>query len=266
MVKTKKIKNLALIALSLLSITIIIGCVAPSKPLLSSVFNELNQAEQLSSKGKYTEAAALYEEIIAKDTIINSKLYFNCANNFYRSNNMGKAIFFYLKALRLDPYNKKIKANLSIARTDRDGGWSQNPPTSLFTITNNILTWVPLKLRLILFLFGTTAFWGLLTLKLLKKRPQKKYLFYILGFLTLFVGLTLCFDLTKPFHPKEGVALGSVEGRSGDNSSAPPLFNEPLSPGVEFTILQERAGWFFVKLKRGGECWVKSTAIGVLEY
>lgn len=262
----KKIRYLfTLFILISFSILFISGCAHSSKLVPATVTGQLEKAESFSAQGEYREAIIIYEELIEKNNIKNSKIYFNCANSYYQLNNHGKAIFFYLQALKIDPHNKKIKANLSIVRTKRDGGWKQTPPASFFNIANSLFAWLIPELRLILFLFFSTTFWGLLTLRLLKMRPKRKHLLYIAAILSFIVGLSLCFDLTKQFHPKEGVIFNYTEGRSADHSSAEPLFPEQLPPGVEFTILQERSGWILIKLKRGGECWIESSSAGITE-
>jgi tetratricopeptide (TPR) repeat protein len=73
------------------------------------------KANKLYQQEDYLIALELYQEIESQD-IASSELYFNMANVFYRTNQVAPSIYYYEKALILDPNNIDIKFNLEFAK------------------------------------------------------------------------------------------------------------------------------------------------------
>lgn len=63
----------------------------------------------------YDKAIAIYEALI-NDEGATKQLHYNLGNAYYRANEIGKAILNYERALRLDPTDDAIKANLEFAQ------------------------------------------------------------------------------------------------------------------------------------------------------
>ncbi len=72
-------------------------------------------ANKLYQQEDYLNALELYQKIESQD-FASSELYFNMANVFYRTNQVAPSIFYYEKALILDPNNSDIKFNLAFAK------------------------------------------------------------------------------------------------------------------------------------------------------
>ncbi len=66
----------------------------------------------LYDKGEYAQAADAYLAL-AKADGISVALYYNLANCYAQSGDLGSAILYYSRASRLDPSDKKIKNNLN---------------------------------------------------------------------------------------------------------------------------------------------------------
>ena len=66
------------------------------------------------SQARYSDAVRIYETVITNEGG-SSDLYYNLGNAYFRSDMIGKAILNYERALRLDPTDKDIKANLEYA-------------------------------------------------------------------------------------------------------------------------------------------------------
>lgn len=65
--------------------------------------------------GNYEKAAQKYEEIL-KNGSHSASLYYNLGNSYYKLNKIAPSIFYYEKALLLDPGDSEIKNNLEFAR------------------------------------------------------------------------------------------------------------------------------------------------------
>ena len=64
---------------------------------------------------QYAKAIDIYETVIEENGAT-SQLLYNLGNAYFRSNETGKAILCYERALRIDPTDEEIKANLEFAQ------------------------------------------------------------------------------------------------------------------------------------------------------
>lgn len=74
------------------------------------------QADSAYNREEYNRAIELYNKSIS-DEGVSTNLYYNLGNAYYRSNNLGKAIISYERALMLDPSNEEAAINLNFVRT-----------------------------------------------------------------------------------------------------------------------------------------------------
>ena len=81
------------------------------------VFEEANG---LYNDGKYSEAIEKYEEIL-NSNVHSAELYFNLANANYKLNNIAPSVYYYEKALLLEPNDEEIK-NKKRRRTRKPNG------------------------------------------------------------------------------------------------------------------------------------------------
>ena len=73
-----------------------------------------SDANEAYIAGEFARAEELYERIVADDKH-SLKLYFNLANACFKQNELGKAILYYKRALRLSPGDEDVRHNLAIA-------------------------------------------------------------------------------------------------------------------------------------------------------
>ena len=86
----------------------IIWMVSPS--ILSAQINVENifsQANELYNKGSYIEAINNYKEIIKND-FHSAELYYNLGNAYYRLDSIASSVYYYEKALQLNPNDREI--------------------------------------------------------------------------------------------------------------------------------------------------------------
>jgi tetratricopeptide (TPR) repeat protein len=74
-----------------------------------------DKANELYIQENYAEAAKAYEEILTTDQH-SVELYFNLANAYYKLNAIAPAIYYYEKALLIEPNNKDVRNNLKFAQ------------------------------------------------------------------------------------------------------------------------------------------------------
>lgn len=87
------------------------------------------QANDLYRQGRYREAAPLYESLVSEGAV-SASLYYNLGNAYFKQGQIGKAVLFYERAVRLAPKDKEILGNLSYTREfvqDRVSGPEPSP-------------------------------------------------------------------------------------------------------------------------------------------
>ena len=82
----------------------------------SSPTNLMAAANDRYERGEYTEAAQQYEALIDMG-YSDAALYFNLGNTYLESEDLGRAILSYLRALVLSPRDPDILNNLDLARS-----------------------------------------------------------------------------------------------------------------------------------------------------
>ena len=73
-----------------------------------------DQANTAYNSGNYEDAAELYQKILNTD-MESVPIYYNMGNAYYKLREYPKAIYYYEKALKLDPSNEDVRTNLEIA-------------------------------------------------------------------------------------------------------------------------------------------------------
>ena len=84
------------------------------------------QGNKFYEEGKYSQAGAMYEELI-KDGHISPAIYFNAGNAWFKAGQIGRAIYDYRRAEQLAPRDPDIRANLGIARAQAGTGIAALP-------------------------------------------------------------------------------------------------------------------------------------------
>lgn len=222
-----------------------------------------SSANEAYNKAEYTTALERYNAILDRG-LHSAALYYNLANTYFKTEQLGKAILYYNRALRLSPADEDIRHNLEYAE--------QMTKDSIEEIPEFILTtWV----RAVRGALSSTA-WSVISLILLAAALAMA-LFYLLaqrlalrkmGFYTMVIAAIL-FILTSLFawseremivNSKEAIIMSSaVSIKSSPDRAATELF--VLHEGTKVSIGHEMAGWAEVRISDGRKGWVEQSRI-----
>lgn len=211
---------------------------------------QMDQAQQSYDAGRFTEAAAQYESLIAQG-YADPVLFYNTGNAYFREGNVAAAIANYERALALDPRMAQAEANLkyALAATPRNlarplaGGWQEG-----------LLFWDD-SLRVgevrTLAILAWCAFWGVLFWRVLA--PRKGQL--LLAGILLAASLGFIVSLyAKSTPPELAVAQAQeVQVRTGASDSDTVRF--VLKTGDRVQVETEREGWLRVATVEGERGW-----------
>ena len=122
-------------------------------------------ANKLYEQGKFTQAAAAYEQLLQSGRA-SAALYFNLGNAWFKAGQIGRAIAVYHQAEQLTPRDPDLRANLQFARNQIQG------PTLASSRWQRALTQLSLN-EWTLLAAGAVWLW-LLLLALRQWRPSLK--------------------------------------------------------------------------------------------
>ena len=217
------------------------------------------QANNLYAKGDYSSAAKQYEKLLSQDGVA-PEIYYNLGNAYYKSNEIGRSILNYERALRLSPSFEDARFNLELAQlkvvdniipspTFFIGRWIQN---LIKLLTSNEWIYISFSVFILslvsifLFIFGPT-------------RILRKISF---NFAILFVGIsffTLIFSGVRKgqmYSHKDAIVMtGVISVKSSPDKSGTDLFQ--LHEGAKVTIKSSLGSWTEIKLSNGGIGWVE---------
>jgi len=77
---------------------------------------ELSAINSLYEKGDYKRCIIAYHNLASRYNIQCMTLFYNLANAYYQTGDLGRAILYYKKAQKLAPRDKEVAANLRIAQ------------------------------------------------------------------------------------------------------------------------------------------------------
>jgi tetratricopeptide (TPR) repeat protein len=141
---------------------------------------EFDKGNALYNDGDYKAAIQAYEVILEKG-LHSAELYYNLANCFYKLNKVGPTIYFYEKALMLDPKDTAILNNLAFAEKMRIDKIELIPEVGLVKLIKNIVDLFKLDTWAFVCIGFMLAFVGFFIAYYLNQSAKKKRLFFVLG-------------------------------------------------------------------------------------
>jgi tetratricopeptide (TPR) repeat protein len=228
-----------------------------------------NTQDETRALTLYRMALYRFERVIEAGQGNNGKLLYNIGNTYYRLGDVGRAILFYRRAQLLIPADPNLKHNLRYVRSQRIDLIPSRQDSRVF---RTLFFWhysLPPQVKLFLFIAALWAICLLITHVLLQsnwRKRWKKVFLTVWGGIALMMLVSLVTDEIRLRNLKDGVIIREeVVARKGDGIAYQRSFIDPLHQGTEFTLREERAGWYFIELFDGRKGWIPaSTAEMVL--
>ncbi|MCK5638601.1 MAG: tetratricopeptide repeat protein [Flavobacteriaceae bacterium] len=218
------------------------------------------QANKLYQQESYIEALKLYQEIENND-VESSALYYNMANIYYKTNQVAPSIYYYEKALVLDPTNEDITFNLEFAERMTLDNIEALPKSLGQKFRDNITlkftynTWAIIAVSLA-FLFAI-----LFLLYHFSYSTGKKRIYFITSILTvIFVSLSVFFAY-KNYHFVKNDIQAIIFAPQTQVKSAPTKssdVNFELHEGTKVQIIETLDNWKKIKIVDGKSGWMNA--------
>ncbi len=220
-------------------------------------------ANKLYQQERYIQALDQYQKIEKQD-LESASLYFNMANIYYRTNQVAPAVYYYEKALKLEPNNKDIRFNLDFAnRMILDN--IEPLPNSLWQkfMEGVILrftyeTWSRVAVGFA-FIFAI-----LFLLYHFSYSTGKKRIYFITSILSvIFVTTSLFFAYRNMHHVNTNIEA-IIFSPAADVKSAPTNSSDvyfELHEGTKVLILESLDNWKKIKIADGKMGWINTEAL-----
>ena len=228
---------------------------------------ELIKTEPEKAGDLFRKALLSFERINRAGGIENGKLYYNIGNIHFRLGDMGRAILNYRRAERFMPHDMNLQQNLDYARSRCADKIDAKPQTRIF---QTLFFWhydLNEGVRSSLFLIFFNLIWVLAGIYLFRKRAWLCNAIIACSIISLLLGGSLGVEAFQQSRTHSGVILaGEVVARKGDSTTFEPTFKDPLHAGAEFTLVEERKGWYHIELADGRQCWVPESSAEMINH
>ncbi|MGI9531865.1 tetratricopeptide repeat protein [Lutimonas sp.] len=217
-------------------------------------------ANKLYQQEKYIEALDQYQQI-EKLELESASLYFNMANIYYRTNQVAPAVYYYEKALKLDPNDQDIKVNLEFANRmilDNiepipNSLWENFMEAVILRFTYE--TWSKIAVSLA-FIFAL-----LFLMYHFSYSTAKKRIYFITSILAVIFVTTSLFFAYRNKHYIDNNIEAIIFSPAAQVKNAPTTSSEvyfELHEGTKVLILETLDNWKKIKIADGKMGWIIS--------
>jgi len=233
--------------------------------LLFSLVIVAQTNEELFSDGnnlykneKYTEAIELYTSI-EKQGLKSDGLFFNLGNCYYKLNKVAPAIYYYEKALKVNPMHQDAMFNLAFAKRMTIDVIEDLPQTFLQRFSSNVIQKLPFDTWAIIAVIASFLA-SLLFLLYHFSYSSKKKLFYfntsIFAVFIMLISVFFSFHNYKTVQQNRAaiIFVAKVEIKNAPSTSSEEVFE--LHEGTKVIILDELDNWKKIKIADGKIGWI----------
>ncbi|WP_155284681.1 tetratricopeptide repeat protein [Capnocytophaga felis] len=240
-----------------------------SNPLL--LFSQNNdalfsQATESYNSGNFQKAVESYMSILDSG-FESSALYYNLANAHYKLNHVPESIYYYEKALKLNPENEDAKNNLVFANQMTVDAITPLPKTWFKNLSDSIVSLFSLSTWAIFPIIGVFVF----VISFLLYYFLEKTIFKRLFFTTMLLGLICSIGtyFIADFHRKniENEKYAILFEKTVRVFSEPNAFSAEaflLHEGTKVEIIESLNDWVKIKLADGKIGWAKESTLKFL--
>ena len=225
--------------------------------------DNFDKATTLYQKGDYTQAAAVYSSIL-KSGKESSALYYNLGNTYYKLNNVPESIYYYEKALQLDPENTDAKNNLIFANQMKIDAITPLPKTWVRQLSDGIVGLFSAHTWAVLSIIGVFAFVLSFLLYYFVERTALKRTFFSLMLVFLFFAIgsyTLAHFCHKQVSQTQYAILFDKTVRVFSDANAYSSEVMQLHEGTKVEIIEDAKEWVKIRLVNGKTGWTKVNSL-----
>ncbi|WP_111706945.1 SH3 domain-containing protein [Lutibacter citreus] len=239
----------------LVSIVVLLLSLVAYSQEVDKLFDEGNT---FYKEENYTRAVGVYLAI-EEQGMVSDDLYFNIANCYYKMNKVAPAIYYYEKALKINPTNEDALNNLAFAKRMTIDVIEELPKTFLQRFSASIIQKFSFDTWAIIAVIASFLA-SLLFLLYHFSSSSKKKIFYfnttIFSVLVLIVTVFFAYSNFKTVQKNRTAIIFSskVEIKNAPSTSSDEVFE--LHEGTKVIVLDELDNWKKIKIADGKIGWI----------
>ncbi len=238
----------------LLIIVLLFGTLVHSQTA-SSLFSKANG---LYKNGNYKEAIALYSKI-EEQGLVSADLYYNLGNSYYKLNEVAPSIYYYEKALKLNPAHADALANLTFAKRMTIDAIEELPKTFLQRFSKNVIEAFSFDTWALIAVIASFFIAILFLLYRFSVSSKKKLFFFNATILSAFVFIVTLFFAFKSESAIQKNRAAIIFAEKTAVKNAPSVNGDDifeLHEGTKVIILDELDSWKKIKIADGKVGWI----------
>lgn len=209
------------------------------------------------AEGNYEEAISLYEQIIENNET-SVPVYYNLGNSHYKLNNVGPSIYYYEKALQLDPNDEDVRNNLAFAQNMRLDAIPDAETQGFSRFINELISMFSYNTWGVLAIICSLLLAVFFVIYYFNTKPLVKRIFFA-GAAVMFV--LMAASVFFAFKQQEIqlnnkfaiIYVEEAEVRNEPSQRAGNAFT--LHEGTKARILEDYQGWVKLELANGTQGW-----------
>ncbi|QOD59710.1 tetratricopeptide repeat protein [Polaribacter haliotis] len=223
-------------------------------------------ANELYKNGQFEEAIEKYKKI-ESEKVISSELYYNLGNAYYKLNKVGPTIFYYEKALKIDPLNEDVKNNLIFAKRLALDNIEEVPKTVFQRFNTNYLQKLSYNQWAIIVVVLSLVASLLFLLFYFAYTPRRKRTYFTISAICFILLIATLFITYSQYNQTKNNIEAIVFAEKTEVRNAPTLNAEEvftLHEGTKVVVLDTIDNWKKIKLIDGKIGWIISSEIKLL--
>lgn len=216
------------------------------------------EANTFYKEANYERALGVYLAI-EEEGLASSDLYFNLGNTYYKLDKVAPAIYYYEKALKLNPGNEDAAFNLAFAKRMTIDVIEELPKTVLQRFSINVIQKFPFDTWALIAVVASFLASFLFLMYHFSGSSKKKLVYFNT---TIFVVLIMLISVFFAFHNYETVQknrtaiifVEKAEIKNAPTPSSDEVF--VLHEGTKVIILDELDNWKKIKIADGKVGWI----------
>jgi len=228
--------------------------------------SSLVKAEKAYDSKKYKEAIKSYEELVSSG-YKSYELYYNLGNAYYRDKQLGKAIYNYELARKLNPNDEDVRINLGIAAAKTIDKIDSKENFFISAVKSNLLSSFSTRGWAWINVICVISFCAFVYLFISSSRILFKRISFVLALILLIGSVStyfLGYSAVKSKYDNKFAIVTSTETKVMNEPTASASSKFSLHEGTKIRIVDNNGDWVLIKLDNGNEGWVKLSDVGII--
>ena len=226
-----------------------------------------DSATKAYNEGNYLDAIDNYHEIL-KSGQHSAEVYFNLGNSYYKANKIGPSIYYYEKALLLNPNDAEILSNLSFAQKMTIDAIKPMPETSISRIVasvKNILTFDQWAYTAVIFMILFVVLY--LAFYFFRFADKKRIAFIVSMICLLGMVISILFAVFqyRDYTQTQPAIIFATEAavKEEPNNRSATLFD--LHEGSKVYVEEKLNDWNKIRLADGKNGWILANDLRLIK-